>query len=268
MHIENGESTRARRPPIRQNRWKGNGVVVHASWRQDGGLFSAAVGRDGAETLAQVAYRAIRRDIIAGVRPPGERLQIERLKQIYDIGPTPIREALQKLSAEQLVFSEGNRGFTVSPLDPAEFRDLNIARTEVELAALRRSLELGDAAWEAGVVAASYIMKKEDSALGGEAGVTDGWEQANDAFHGAMVAACGSQWLLRTRDMLQDLCERYRRASVQSERSERDLGSEHAAIAEAVLARDVTLACELTSRHFARTAVSLDVEAARSSTRR
>ena len=90
------------------------------------------------ETLTEAAYRAIRRDIIRGVRAPGERLRIERLRQLYDIGPTPLREALQKLSTEQLVLSEGNRGFAVAPLDFREFMDLNIARTDVELAALRR----------------------------------------------------------------------------------------------------------------------------------
>ena len=37
-------------------------------------------------------------------------------------------------------------GFTVAPLDPNEFRDLNIARTEVEIAALRLSIAKGDGA--------------------------------------------------------------------------------------------------------------------------
>lgn len=217
----------------------------------------------GGETLAQTAYRTLRRDIISGARPPGERLQIERLKQIYEIGPTPLREALQKLSVEQLVHFEGNRGFTVAPLDAAEFHDLNIARTEVETAALRRSIALGDGTWEARVVAASYTMKKADAALPGRHDVPDDWERANAAFHTAMVDACGSHWLLRTRAMLQDLCERYRRASVGDNRAERDLAGEHAAIAEAVLDRDAERACELTVRHFQLTAINLDVATAK-----
>ncbi|WP_226576138.1 GntR family transcriptional regulator [Acuticoccus sediminis] len=229
------------------------------SWRLSEELNAQDPARLDGETLADFAYRAIRSDIISGVRPPGERLQIEKLKKIYEIGPTPIREALQKLSVEQLVFGEGNRGFTVAPLDPAEFHDLNIARTEVEMAALRRAIELGDGAWEARVVAAAYTMKKADADLPEEGSVSDGWERANAAFHRAMVDACGSHWLLRTRSMLQDLCERYRRASLRDKRRERDLGAEHAAIAEAVLARDADAACELTRRHFQITAAHLDV---------
>ena len=209
-------------------------------------------------TLTDFAYRTLRIDIIRGVRPPGERLRIEKLKQIYEIGPTPIREALQKLSAERLVLTDANRGFAVAPLDVEEFQDLNIARTEVELAALRRSITLGNDAWEAAVVAAAYIMKKEDAALAlASGGVTDGWERANAAFHSTMVSACGSRWLLHARDNLQDQCERYRRASIHSERGERQLNTEHAQIAEAVLARDAEKACSLTRGHFERTAKGL-----------
>lgn len=234
--------------------------MVYDSSQTKDDLQPAALVRDGTETLTQVAYRAIRSDIIRGVRPPGERLRIEKLKQIYEIGPTPIREALQKLNAEQLVLAEGNRGFTVAPLDPGEFYDLNIARTEVELAALRLSIAKGDGAWEAGVVAASYTMKKEDDLVARHATVADSWESANAAFHTAMVDACGSRWLLHSRDTLQDLCERYRRASVRRNGGERDLAGEHEAIAEAVLARDVEAACNLTRVHFELTATILDVE--------
>ena len=209
-------------------------------------------------TLADAAYRALRVDIIRGARPPGERLRIEKLKTIYNVGPTPLREALQKLSADQLVLAEGNRGFTVAPLDFVAFSDLNTARTAVETAALRLSVAQGDDAWEAGVVAASYIMRKEDAALVRSGlGVPDAWERANAAFHAAMVAGCGSRWLLRIRADLHDQCERYRRASVYQKIGQRDLTAEHGAIADAVLARDADLACKLTERHFALTASSL-----------
>ena len=90
----------------------------------------------GKETLAQAALRVLRHDIIHGTRAPEERLRIEKLKMIYAIGPTPLREALQMLVAEGLVLTEGNRGFTVAPLDYDEFLDLNIARTAIERAAL------------------------------------------------------------------------------------------------------------------------------------
>ncbi|PWK62264.1 GntR family transcriptional regulator [Roseicyclus mahoneyensis] len=210
------------------------------------------------ETLAQAAYRALRHDIITGQRRPGERLRIAMLTTLYGVGPTPLREALQKLGQDGLVMVEDNRGFAVAGLDPIEFDDLNTARTAIETEAIRLSIVRGDDAWEARVVAASYIMQKEDAALAAAAGpVTDRWENANAAFHDAIVSACGSRWLLRVRAQLHDLCERYRRASVYQKIGTRDLGAEHAAIAKAVLARDADRACDLITHHFARTAAAL-----------
>lgn len=183
---------------------------------------------------------------------------MEKLKSIYNIGPTPLREALQMLVADGLVQAEGNRGFTVAPLEFREFEDLNIARTAVEVAALRLSIEHGDNTWEAGIVAAGYLLEKQDTALlEAKSDVPASWELANSDFHSALVRACGSTWLLRVRAGLQDQCARYRRASVYQRIGQRDLRAEHLAIAEATLARDADLACTLVERHFAMTALSL-----------
>jgi DNA-binding GntR family transcriptional regulator len=207
------------------------------------------------QTLADEAYRAIRADIVRGVRSPGERLRIEKLRAIYGIGPTPLREALQRLSADRLVLAEGNRGFAVAPLDSAEFNDLNTARIAVEISALRLSLQNGGIDWEAGVVAAAYVMEREDKALAAHPGpVPDSWERANAAFHAALVAACGSMWLLWTRSHLHALCERYRRAAVAGSLGNRMLLLEHSELALAALARNADVVCDLTERHFSRTA--------------
>lgn len=210
------------------------------------------------ETLADAAYKRLRRDIIVGVRVPGERLRIEKLKSIYAIGPTPLREAMQKLAQDGLVVGEGNRGFAVAPLDSAEFEDLNLARTVIEKEALKLSIGRGGDSWEARVVAAAYIMAKEDAALSEAQGhLPDSWERANTDLHASLVSACGSEWLLRIRAGLHDLCERYRRASVYRKLGARDLTAEHAAIVEAALARDAERACQLVETHFALTASAL-----------
>ena len=201
-------------------------------------------------TLADTAWTRLRHDIVSGLRKPGERLRIERLRAVYGIGPSPLREALQRLSAEGLVIAEGNRGFTVAPLDPEEFADLTRARIAIERECLRLAMTEGDRAWEAGIVSAAYLMEKADTEA---APGTDAWESANSGFHGAMVAACGSAWLLRVRNGLQTLAERYRRVSVGHSGGARDLGAEHAAISEAVLRRDVEEACALTAAHYAKT---------------
>ena len=220
------------------------------------GLASPEWGCESAAgTLAERAYRAIKSDIINGVRIPGERLRIEQLRGIYGISPTPLREALQRLSVMRLVTVENNRGFTVAPFIPAEFIDLNIARIAVEKSALKMSLEKGGMAWESSVVASLYVLEREDRALTeGRDGVPDSWDAANVAFHTALVSACGTEWLLWVRSQLQEQCERYRRASVAREMGSRSLHVEHAQIAEAALARDADRLCDLIENHYNRTA--------------
>jgi GntR family transcriptional regulator, carbon starvation induced regulator len=207
------------------------------------------------ESLAEVSYRLLREDIIRGVRYAGERLRIEKLKTIYGVGPTPLREALQRLSSEQLVEAQENRGFIVAQMDLTDFADLNFARTEIEKIALRRSILLGGHEWESRVVAATYMMAKADARLSDEdtLGHDDEWESANNAFHSAMVSACDSRWLLMTRGRLQDMCERYRRASLHSTLGHRSTANEHCQISEAVLAKDADRACMLTTQHFVAT---------------
>ena len=215
----------------------------------------------GGRTLTEAAYMALRNDIIAGVRPPQERLRIDRLKQLYNIGPTPLREALQRLAADGLVIAVGNRGFSVAPLDAAEFEDLNVARTAIETQAARLSIARGDAEWEAGVAGAAYRIAKADAALKSDsAGISPAWEVANDHFHWTTVSACGSDWLLRARATINDQCARYRRASVALRRQDRDLEAEHRAIAEAVLARNADAACSLIEAHFQATTRTLVAE--------
>lgn len=205
----------------------------------------------GEPTMTDAAYRVLRRDILSGDRKADERLRIDRLRTLYQIGPTPLREALQRLAADGLVIATGNRGFAVAPLHPAEFEDLNLARTVLEKEALHLSIRNGDGEWEASVVAAAYRLAKLDATLRTEQpSPMDEWEAANRAFHFITVAACGSSWLLRVRKILHDQCERYRQTSVNIMRESRDLESEHREIAEAVIGRDADRAASLIEKHF------------------
>lgn len=226
--------------------------------------FATPIDNEGSPTLVESAYKALRADIISGHRQAGERLRIERLKSLYRVGPTPLREALQRLAADGLVLAVGNRGFTVAPLDADEFSDLNRARIAIEVQALRLAIESGDAEWESQVAGAAYRLAKVDASLkSADRSPMAVWTVANGAFHLACVSACGSNWLLKVRATIDAQCERYRHASVDLNRLERDLEAEHRAIAQAVLDRDSELACSLVDDHYRRTADVLVAELAR-----
>jgi GntR family carbon starvation induced transcriptional regulator len=223
---------------------------------REGRAEAVEAARSGAAlSTVEAVYDVLKKDIISGALPPGQFLRIDRMSRTYGVGPTPLRETLQRLTAEAMVIAHGGRGFQVAPLVVAEFEDLNIARTAIELAALRLSIRHGDEAWEGRVVATGYILEKWDrvqSEGSGGPDAFDRWEHANSEFHAALLAGCPSMWLQRTLDGLRSKCERYRRAAMSSGGAgrHRQVAAEHKAMLRAVLARDAEESCRLLAAHY------------------
>ena len=189
------------------------------------------------------AYMVLRDEILHGDLMPGERLSAAALQERFALGLTPIREALMRLSSEGLVEAETHRGARVSLASAAAFADLMATRRNIERLCLLRAMQLGDATWEAEIVAALHLLTR--ARLPGsdqDRATAAAWEVLHRRFHAALVAACGSGWLLRFWNMLADHSARYRKIRLLHHREVqaevRDIAAEHDAIARAVLARD------------------------------
>ena len=104
-------------------------------------------------TLTDYVYGQLREDIIQGKLAPDSKLKIEHLRNAYDVGATPLREALSRLSSDGFVITEGQRGFRVTPISPEDLEDVTDLRITLELQALRKSLLSGGDDWESRVVA-------------------------------------------------------------------------------------------------------------------
>ena len=202
-------------------------------------------------SLTQAAYLRLRADLLACRIRPGERVKINDVCRQFAVSLGAVREALARLTSEGLVVAEPQRGFRAAPITADELRDLTMVRIEIEGLCLRRAVALGDLAWESQVVAALHRLSRTPERVADDPRrVTEEFSQAHGAFHAALVAACGSQTLLRVRTQLFAQSERYRRLSVPLAAGERDLNAEHSAIAEAVLARDAVAAVGLMAQHL------------------
>ena len=71
-----------------------------------------------------ITYTAMRKDIIKGVLEPGLKLKIEDLSTRYNVGSSPIREALSLLTSDALVTRNDQRGFRVVEASINEFDEL------------------------------------------------------------------------------------------------------------------------------------------------
>ena len=204
------------------------------------------------KTLTDYVYGQLRADIIQGKLAPDSKLKIEHLRGEYNVGATPLREALSRLSSDGFVITEGQRGFRVTPISPADLEDVTELRITLELKALKSSILQGGDAWESQVVATYYQLSKVEELDLFEHLAT--WEQRNHDFHWALISACTSKWLLHFYNILYDQHKRYRNISLVANLGNRDIHAEHQRIYDAALARDVETACRETEQHIRKTA--------------
>ena len=211
-------------------------------------------------TLAEQAYREIKRDIVSGELAPGLALRLELLKQKYQLSFSPLREALNRLQSERLVESAALKGFRVTPLSLEEMRDSMDARILIDGQALRRAIDNASDDWEANIVACLHaldrVTARQNQSDSFEAHY-DLVEQRHLALHRALIETCGSRWLLDFSMQLYLQTERYRRPMLVSQSKSampRDVSHEHHEIAAATLNRDKEKAVTLLTEHYNATA--------------
>jgi DNA-binding GntR family transcriptional regulator len=85
--------------------------------------------------------QALRREILDGERPAGERLVEQELCARYGVARHSLRAALRALAAEGLIRVEPNRGARVAELSPEDITGLYELRTALETEAARLALE-------------------------------------------------------------------------------------------------------------------------------
>ncbi|MCB1389389.1 MAG: FCD domain-containing protein [Rhodobacteraceae bacterium] len=209
------------------------------------------------KTLSGRAYSLLRRDIIDGSFAPAQPLRLAQLQARYDIGFSPLREALTRLSAEGLVIAESMRGFRVAPLSLDDLRDTMETRIFVETQALRRSIERGGDDWESRIVSTLHALGRQLARSdANDPDSLQALEARHRDFHFALISASGSRRLEQIVENLYLGSERYRtlQPGARAALPKRDLAAEHGAIADAAVARDVEEATRLLSAHYSLTA--------------
>lgn len=209
-----------------------------------------------AATLATSLHDQLRGDLLAGVHAPGSKLAIEALCEHYATGQTPLREALNRLTADGLVQRREQRGFAVAEVSAADLAEITKTRCWLEEIALRESMAARSTAWEEALVLAHHRLARTPRSLREDRfDDNPAWEPLHRAFHRALIAGCGSRWLLVFCDQLADQHHRYRRLSAsRAFVGKRPVKGEHQALFEAALAGDADKAAALLRAHFERTA--------------
>jgi DNA-binding GntR family transcriptional regulator len=138
-------------------------------------------------STVETVVAALRREILEGERPGGQRLVEHELTARYGVARHTLRSALRALEAEGLVRIEPNRGARVTRLSAQDIVQLYELRTALEVEAARLALERHRGRLPAPVHEALSVL--EDACTKGAWGPIN---ETHAALHGAIVAAAES----------------------------------------------------------------------------
>lgn len=194
------------------------------------------------ETRSDWALRRLRNAILTGEFPPGTKLRAEELAERWQVSPTPLREAFQRLGGARLVESSPQRGVRVADFTLDDAADLYSLRLRLEPPALRESLANSDDAHRR-EIAEAYDRLTAARTL------EDG-TQAHLDFHAALLARCPSAWTQRMIGVLAEHAQRYALLGAQRFRNGRGPAAEHLDLRDAALAGDVERATATLEEHL------------------
>ena len=216
--------------------------AVGARHRVDKPLGLTPLERDSTPTLIA---RQLHEAIATGQFVPGEQLLETSLAESLGVSRGPLREAMQRLTQEGLLITHRNRGLFVMDLDQNTVRDMYLARTAVERAAIEHLIESGhnDAAEILIGLARGMEQYRADPS-------SDEVSQLDLGFHKKLVELSGSLQLQRMhRTLLTQvrMCLTNMQATYDSIDDRVD---EHRTLAEAIVAGDTERAVTLLREHM------------------
>lgn len=110
--------------------------------------------------LSGDVFTRLKHDIIQNTFKPDQKLRLSDLKNFYETGTSPVREALFQLQHTGFVTSENQKGFRVAPMSVGDCGDLCTCLADLQQPLLKSALKNGGDAWEAGLAAKTFLLQK------------------------------------------------------------------------------------------------------------
>lgn len=198
----------------------------------------------------EIAFR-LEAEILDGVYEPGTHLMQEEICARFGVSRTPVREALRKLQAQNLVDLIPNKGARIRVLTLSELHEVYAVRAELEgyAAALAATVFSADHAAalesvQSQLEAVVGTLKLPASERAGDSFINTHVTRFNEEFHAVIRDAAGNKLLDR---MISDLQKHFPKDYVwkairSSEQSEAINVAEHRAIQQALKHNDADAA--------------------------
>lgn len=194
------------------------------------------------ETLAQQAYKDVKRRILEGAIKAGDLLTERTLAVESGISRTPLRAAISRLQKEGVVSRLTNGTLMILPVTVEQLLEIVQIRRLLEAAAAARAAErpMTSALDQSRQIMRAYVEGK-DAAF-------DRFWMDDDAFHEAVAEAAGL-YLLPA--MLQEMRSIARRCTITRTHDRfAEQAAEHIAVIDAIEAQDPAAAAAAMEAHF------------------
>jgi DNA-binding GntR family transcriptional regulator len=150
--------------------------------------------------LHEVAYESLKTGILSGRLALGESYSELELARELGISRTPVREALLKLSAENLVSFNRRKGISVKYFSRKDLEDLSELRQIIEEAAVAKTV---------GNLAKDQIRSLKSLIAEQEACIKENYDEnhfleIDRRFHLSLIEACGNRFMIQTYNNIRD----------------------------------------------------------------
>jgi len=201
----------------------------------------------GTVNTVDTAYERLRDKLVAFDVKPGSRLNESEIAADLSMSRAPIREALNRLTADGMVSFEPGRGFFCRRLSVSEITDLYDVRLDLEIGALKTLLRVAAESeinlfvekWRADL-AQSERMKLRDLVI------------SDEDFHLEMAALADNSQRIKYLRNINDRIRFVRKINLESPERYAEALDEHASLLKAIVTRDTEKAVETLSNHLAR----------------
>jgi DNA-binding GntR family transcriptional regulator len=193
-------------------------------------------------SATEAAARELRGLILSRDLPPGSLLHQGELAKQLGLSRTPLREALQRLSAEGLIRIDAHRGAVVAQPTFSEVNQIYEVQMMLEPAAARAAAASVSGA---GLAAVSEALRLHEQSGGGAA-----WVESNITFHTSIYRLADRPLMLEMIAMLRNRAALYVNMLARSDEERARADREHLQMYEALQSGDGDRLASHVRRHL------------------
>ncbi|MCF6765549.1 FCD domain-containing protein [Thiotrichales bacterium 19S3-7] len=159
-------------------------------------------------SLRDSVFEKLKEDILSNKYKAGEKLCIADLKTTYDVGLSPLREALVRLSSLNFLEAISMKGYRIPIITSELVKDIYNARLHIEPYMLTLAIDRATETDEEAIIAAHHSLKKIEQCK--EKADFNNWKEKHQRFLFAFMNASHSPTLINIMTNLYEQTERCR----------------------------------------------------------